>query len=200
MSDPIASSRFGEVIEASAERLIGQCHNLYEAPALGSLVRAGDLIFAVVDGITTTAIDPGRRVIARGANAESVEDVYAEHPQLERLLRTDVSLSVVGYQDEMRIFQHLPPLPPHIHTFLYKCSAAEVLSFMERVDFLAMLLTSGLPTSDDVIAATLRQAASSFDDPRSFLIQASRSLAAQLPTDAARLTAIMRRLPIGAHP
>ncbi len=67
---------------------------------------------------------------------------------------------------------------------------------MERTDFLALLLSSGLPAVDDVVAATLRQAAQAFDDPRSFLIGACRGIAVLLPTDAARLAAIMRRLPL----
>lgn len=193
-------SRFGEVVEASAERLTGQCHRLYEAPALGTLVRAGEDVFAVVDGVRTGSIDPARQVIARGAGAATERDVYAEHPQLERLLRTDVSLTVVGHREDGGTHQHLPPLPPRIHTFLYVCSGEEVRGFMRRTDFLALLLGSGLPAADDVVAASLRQAARAFDDPRAFLIGACRNVAAQLPADTARLAAIMRRLPLGAAP
>ncbi len=196
VSSLTVASRFGEVVEASVERLVGQCHRLYEAPPLGALARAGDSIFAVVDGVSTASIDPGRQVIARGADAESEEDVYAEHPQLERLLRTEVTLTVIGYEDGEQLFQHLPPLPPRIHTFLHRCSDDETRRFMERTDFLALLLSSGRPAVDDIVAATLRQAAQTFDDPRSFLIGACRAIAALLPTDAARLAAIMRRLPL----
>ena len=71
------TARFGEVVEASVERLIGQCHQLYEAPPLGALVRAGDGVFGVVSGIATSALDPSRRVIARGHDAASEAEVYA---------------------------------------------------------------------------------------------------------------------------
>ena len=147
VSSLTVASRFGEVVEASVERLVGQCHRLYEAPPLGALARAGDSIFAVVDGVSTASIDPGRQVIARGTDAESEEDIYAEHPQLERLLRTEVTLTVIGYEDGERIFQHLPPQPPRIHTFLHRCSDDEARRFMERTDFLALLLSSGLRRS-----------------------------------------------------
>ena len=196
-STPTAATKFGEVVEASVDQLVGQCHRLYEAPPLGTLVRAGDSVFAIIDGISTTAIDPARRVIARGANHDSERDVYAANPQLERLLRTDVTLTVVGYRDGGDIRQHLPPLPPRIHTFLHLCPDDEVRAFTERTDFLALLVGSPLPTADDIIAATLRQAALRFDDQRSFLINACRSIAAQLPADASRLASIMRRLPFG---
>ncbi|MDE2837537.1 MAG: hypothetical protein OXL97_08525 [Chloroflexota bacterium] len=188
--------KFGEVVEASVDRVVGQCHTLYGAPPLGTLVRVGSSLFAVVDGVSTAALDPGRRVIARGAELASESDVYAENPQLERLLRTDVTLTVVGHEEGGRFFQHLPPLPPRIHTFLYACSGAEVRAFMERSDWTALVLASALPTADDVLAAALREAAPEFDDPRAFLVQACRAIAAQLPTDAARLAAIMRRLPV----
>ena len=67
---------------------------------------------------------------------------------------------------------------------------------MERSDWTTLVLASALPTADDVLAAALREAAPEFDDPRAFLVQACRAIAVQLPTDAARLAAIMRRLPI----
>ena len=92
-----APAKFGEVVESSIERLIGQCHVLYGAPPLGSLVRAGEDIFAIVSGVS---------------------------------------------------------------------------------------------------AAALRQAAPCFPEPRAFLMSACRAVAAQLPADAARLAAIMRRLPL----
>ena len=188
--------KFGEVVEASVERIVGQCHTLYGAPPLGTLVRVGTALFTVVDGVSTAALDPSRRVIARGAAAESEAEVYAEHPQLERLLRTDVTLTVVGHEEGGRYFQHLPPLPPRIHTFLYPCSGPEVRGFMERSDWAALLLGSALPTADEVLAAALREAAPHFDEPRAFLMQACRAIAAQIPADAARLAAIMRRLPV----
>ena len=196
-ADPGATTKFGEVVEASVDSVVGQCHTLYGAPPLGTLVRVGASLFAVVDGVSTAALDPGRRVIARGAGLESESDVYAENPQLERLLRTDVTLTVVGHEEGGRYFQHLPPLPPRIHTFLYACSGAEVRGFMERSDWTALVLASALPTADDVLAAALREAAPHFDDSRAFLVGACRAVASQLPTDAARLAAIMRRLPLG---
>ena len=67
---------------------------------------------------------------------------------------------------------------------------------MHPADWTAVLLSGALPAADDVIAAALRQAAPCFSDPRAFLMSACRAVAAQLPADAARLAAIMRRLPL----
>ncbi len=193
------ATRFGEVVEASVDGLIGQCHRLYEAPALGTLVRAGDDVYAAVSGVATSSLDPTRRVIARGADAATESDVYAEHPQLERLLRTDVTLAVLGYREAGEARQYLPPLPPRIHTFLYACPPDEVRWFMERLDFVPLLVHNGFPAGDDVLAAVLRQASTAFDLPNDFLMRAAKAVAVQLSADTARLNSVLRRLPLEAH-
>ncbi|MDA1035882.1 MAG: hypothetical protein O3B65_03245 [Chloroflexi bacterium] len=200
MNSETTATRFGEVVETAVESLIGQCYRLYEAPPLGTLVRAGSDVFAVVSGIATSALDPSRRVIARGADAATEAEVYAANPQLERLLRTDVTLTVVGYCTAgAPVHQYLPPLPPRIHTFLYTCDTQEVRAFFgdgtPHLDFMSLLLAS-YSNTDDVLAATLRQAAVAFDDPRSFLVDASKAVAVLLTGDVMRVNAIVRRLPI----
>ena len=147
------ATRFGGVVEASIASVVGQYHRLYEAPPLGTLVRAGDDVYGVVSGVARASLDPTRRVIARGADAASEAEVYAEHPQLERLLRTDVTLAIVGHREGGEVRQYLPPLPPRIHTFLYVCAADEVRTFMSRHDHVALLVRAAHPAADDVLAA-----------------------------------------------
>ena len=195
------SQRFGEVVEASIEQLIGQCHQLYEAPSLGALVRAGDSVFGIVSGIATAALDPSRRVIARGQDATSEAEVYSAHPQLEKLLRTDVTITVVGHREATGpVRQYLPSQPPRIHTFLYQTTTDEVRLFfgaepVPSLNFVPLLVGWG-GAADDVLAAVLRQAAPAFDDPRAFLIEASKAIAVALADDTARINAIVRRLPL----
>ena len=202
VSKYIPTMRFGEVVEASVDQLMGQCHQLYESPALGTLVRAGEDVFGVVSGITTTALDPSRRVIARGAEVETEAEIYAAHPQLEKLLRTDVKIAVTGHREASGVVhQYLPSQPPRIHTFLYTCTPDEVRSFfgigaVPRLDFLHLLAGFGGP-GDDAMAAALRNASQAFNDPRAFLVAASRTVAMELSGDTARINAIVRRLPIG---
>ena len=198
MTQPVATARFGEVVEASAEQLVAQCYRLYDAPPLGALVRAGepDAIYGIVAGVATTSLDPTRRVVARGADAESQDQVYREHPQLERLLRTDVTLAVVGHADGAGLRQYLPPRPPPIHAFAYACTAEEVRRFTEQLGFLTLLTGSRLAAADEVLAAFLREAAAAYDQPRDFLVRAGRAVALLLGGDTARLNAILRRLPL----
>ena len=201
LMNSIPVTRFGEVVEASVEQLTGQCHRLYEAPPLGTLIRAGEEVFGVVSGIATSALDPSRRVIARGADLETEAEIYAAHPQLEKLLRTDVIITVTGHREPNgTMHQYLPPQPPRIHTFLYSGTADDVHDFFgvgaaPRMNFVHLLAGYGGP-GDDVLAATLRAAAKAFDDPRAFLVAASRAVAVVLSGDTARIDAIVRRLPI----
>jgi hypothetical protein len=111
-----------------------------------------------------------------------------------------VTLTVVGYGGVgAEVHQYLPPQPPRIHTFLYTCDTQEVRTFfgegVPHLDFMSLLLASGSNT-DDVLAASLRQAAVAYDDPRTFLVNASKAVAVLLVGDVMRLNAIVRRLPI----
>jgi hypothetical protein len=202
MTSPTAAARFGEVVEASVERLVAQCHQLYKSPALGTLVRAGSsdggqsAVYGVVSGVETASLDPSRRAVARGAGAASEEEIYREHPQLEQLLRTDVTVTVLGHVNGTSLNQYLPPLPPRVHTFMYACASDEVRRFTKRLDFLTLLTSIRAPTGDDVLAAVLRQASTAHEQPNEFLVRAGRAVASLLGGDMPRLNAVLQRLPL----
>ena len=190
------TGRVGEVTEGDSAVFAAQCYGLYGAPPLGALVRAGTpAIYGVVQRVWTEPLDPSRPVLARGQDAESVEEVYREHPQLERLLTTRLAALIVGYSEEDGVVrQGLPPWPPRIHCFVHGCGSEEGARFMERLDFLRLLLNSGSPLAEEVTAACLRRAAGMAADRDGFMRRAGRALAAELAGEAARLSAIMRRV------
>ena len=217
--------RIGEVVESASHRFRAQCYRLYESPPLGAFVRtqapyastsvspfpavgqagpenhqdAGELshIYAVVYGVSTESLDPGRPVAARGEGEGSEEDIYRSNPQLERLLCTRFEALIVGHGDGRAINQYLPALPPRVHAFVYPCSSEEVRQFSRSLDFLYLLVNSapaGRGTTDEVVAACLRNAGGQMEDPRGFLVEAGKALAKQLAADMPRLNAILRRL------
>lgn len=194
----VVKGRIGEVVEATLDRVVAQCYVLYGAPSLGTLVRIGqeNSIYGVVSGVVTSSLDPSRRVIARGGDVEVEEEVYRENPQLERLLRTDVEVMVVGHIDEDRqLRQYLPPLPPRVHAFVYVCTAEEARGFTERLEFLSLLTSARTPTMDDVLGSCLRHLALMEEDRDSFLLRASQAIAVLLAGEVQRLHQILRRLP-----
>ena len=197
VADSGVTERVGEVIQADSTSLVAQCYALYGAPPLGALLRVGmPPIYAVAQRIRTEPLDPSRPVLARGQAATSLEEVYRDNPQIERLLTTRFDALIVGYSEDDREYQLLPPSPPRIHSFVSLCSPAEVVRFTDNLDFLRLLVNSGPPLADEVVIACLREAAAGQPDKDAFELRAGRALAAELPGDVPRLSVIMRRVAV----
>src|SRR3989304_2073605 len=125
------NSRLGEVVETSTTSFVAQCYQLYGAPPLGALVRAGGPYpaYGVVNLVSTQGVDPSRRPVARGQDETSEEDVYRSNPQLAHLLRTDFQAVVVGHGAKGDVRYYLPPVPPPIYAFVHLCTVEEVATF-----------------------------------------------------------------------
>lgn len=201
------TDKMAEVVESSSAAFRCQCYDLDGAPSLGAFVRVGDPpVYAVVQNVSTGALDPGRRVMARGADEESEEALYRANPQLSRLLSTHVDALIVGHGQGDDLRHGLPPTPPRLHGFVYACQAEEVASFMQspgpgaggsqawRFDFLHLLVQSRAPAADEVIAACVRGAAACQREPQPFLVAAGKALAMELGGEIGRLNAILRGL------
>ncbi len=190
-------TKVGEVIEASTGEFVAECYELHTPPSLGSLVRTGDgevEIYGVVCNATTESIDPGRRPLARGREESEEENIYRQHPQLSRLLRTTFDILVIGHGQGDDLHHYLPPRPPRVHGFVYLCEGEEVRRFTRSLDFLAILLGARVASVDEVVSACLRRAAGAHDDERAFLVRVGKELAVLLGGELNRLNAILRRI------
>ena len=193
--DGLMSRRIGEVVAADSTAFQAQCYQLYAAPTLGSFVRTGSpAVYGVVCRVSTEPLDSSRPVLARGESAATEEEVLRNNPQLTRLFTTRFEALIAGHLVNGTCKQYLPPLPPAVHSFAYACSPDEVVQFTTSLNFLSLLLSSGLPVADEVTGACLRQAASAQPDAPAFLAWASKALASQLANDLPRLSAILRRV------
>ena len=186
----------GEVVQASTAEFAAQCHRLYDAPPLGTLVRTGgdSPIYGIVAEVATQSIEPGRRPMALAEEDDTVEAVYERNPQLGRLLSTEFRSIVAGHRSDGALLRYLAPLPPRIHTPVFRCDKNELLEFTRSLDFLSILVASPVGSQDDVTAAFLRTASGAHADPRSFLVEAGKEVAALLARDVRRLNAVLRRL------
>ena len=90
--------------------------------------------------------------------------------------------------------QLLPPSPPLIHSFVQTCPPDVVAAFTEDLDFLRFIVNSPPPIGDEVAVACLREAAACHADREGFALRAGRALAQEMPGEAARLSAILRRV------
>ena len=190
------NSRVGEVVEASTTGFTTQCHELYEAPTLGSLVRSGgdESIYGIVFEVSTGSLDPTRHPIARGRDEETEEGVYLNNPQLTRLLTTQFTSLIVGHLADGQLRRYLAPLPPKIHSFVYVSDDQELSEFSSSLDFIPILMSAPISAADDVIAAFLRRASQSHSDPESFLIGSGKELALLLAGQLQRLNSVLRRI------
>jgi hypothetical protein len=193
------SDKIGEVIEASTGQFVAECYELHAPPPLGSLVKTsdGDVgIYGVVCNAATESIEPNRRPIARGREEATEENIYRQHPQLSKLLRTTFDTLVVGHsKGEVTLPLHyLPPHPARVHSFVYLCEQDEVSRFTQSLDFLPILLGTRAGAVDEIVSACLRQAACAHDDQRAFLVRSGKELAILLGGELNRLNAILRRI------
>ena len=190
--------RLGEVIEASTVEFVAESYELHESPAFGSLVRVGegdDRTYGLVYASTTASLDPGRRPVARGRDVEREDEIYRNHPQLARLLRTEFRAVVVGFREGGRIRQQIAPRPVRIHSFVWECPAGEVIEFSQSFDYLSLLI--GAPVAapvDELLAAAVRSADQARGNDEAFRIAAGKCLAVLLTGQFQRLNGILRRL------
>jgi hypothetical protein len=188
------TQKIAEVIEASTGEFDAQCYELYGIPPLGSLVKTGN-IYGIVAGASTTSIEPGRKPIARGKDEASEEAVYTSSPQLLKLLRSEFTAVVAGFKDGDRVYQHLPPQPARLHSFVYLCQPDEVKEFSHSLGFLNILVNATLTVpTEEVVGAALRQMSLAQEDGRAFLVKAGKELATLLSSDYVRLKNILGRI------
>ncbi|MBM3945951.1 MAG: hypothetical protein FJ315_00930 [SAR202 cluster bacterium] len=207
------TGKLAEVIAATSTAFTAHCYRLYEAPPLGTLVRAGEspCVYGVVANVASGPLDPGRRVLPRGEAEDSEDAVYRQSPQLAYLLATTFETLIVGWEDGGEVRQGLPPLPPRVHSFVSVCTSEDLGRFSRSFDFLRLLLRAPLAAADEVVVACLRQVssargpggggvgrsvggASHTSAPRTFLLQAGRFLATELGGDTRRLTTLLKAL------
>jgi hypothetical protein len=199
----LAPKRVGEIISSNTVSFIAQCIRndnenltLPQAPYFGSFVRAegeeiGFDILAVVYEISSGSIDSVHRPTAM--NLSRVE-LRNQQPQIFDLLKTDFSAIVIGYLQNDKIYQFIPPHPPQIHDFVYSCNSREVQQITQKMEFLRTLLNFGTGLSEELVAASIRFAYLSRGRDRDFLIEVGRELSNLLKDNFDKLSAILRRI------
>ncbi len=192
--------KLAEVIETSSTGFTAQCYDLNAAPPLGSLVKTsfdGVMIYAVVAHVSTNSLEPGRKPVARGKDEATEEDIFKANPQLEKLLRCEVTAVIVGHQLDGEIRHYLPPRPARLHGFVFACGDGEVRDFSKKTGFITLLLSAqGEVSPEEMTAAALRRMSASYEgeERRKFLLIAGKALAQLLSADYNRLKTILERL------
>jgi hypothetical protein len=120
--------------------------------------------------------------------------IYKAYPDIQEIMRTRFQVLTVGFVERGAIRQYLPPQPPPLHYSVYECTLDEVRLFTEQLGYLRPILTNMLIPSDDLAAATIRQARDSRPGDGTYTLRAGRQLALLLKEEYDRLRAILARI------
>jgi len=189
----------GEVIATSSVSLTAVSFVLHQPPALGSLVKvdvqeAQRAVYAVVSFGTTTGLDPGRRVLRRSTDVVRNAGIFREHPQLEKVLRTEFQALLVAYRsDDGPLHQNVPPQPPPLHYTVSRCAPEEVRAMTDKRGYFRLLLaSSGELAPEQLLAAHIRETYSTRGEDKNWLDGAARDAASLLRADYDRLLGLLQ--------
>ena len=193
------TERLGEIIETNSFFFVAESFALNRPPALGALVKAQtgpeeaeEWAYAIVTYGETSAIDPGRQPVRRSKADAYDEAVYAQHPELQLLLRTVFSAVLVGHKAGGSVTQRLPAYPPPMHYSVHGCDPFEVGQFTKRLTYLRTLAGAQMRTPvEQVLAANLRWAYQVLDNDEDWLRSAALEVAALLQQDVEKLLGVL---------
>ena len=197
------NSAIAEVVSSSITEFVAECvsenqeePNFPVKPRFGSFLKVdsqenGISILAVVTNVSTGPQDNVHKPQALGMTRQELQ---IEQPHIFSLLKTEVHASIIGHMILDRTFQHLPPQPPEVHDFVYAASTKEIIEITKGFEFLRLILdVSDVPT-DELIAATIREAHIACGLDEEFLIEAGKALSLMMRSDYDRLLAILRKI------
>jgi hypothetical protein len=196
--DDVSDPRVGEVIEASTASFTAQAYQTNEAPPFGSFVWVEDGTRRIVGAVchaVTGPLDAGRRLVARGHDGLTRDEIFREHPELPLLLRTVFTVRVLGSVEDGVVLHRVPPRPAPLHEPVRTCGMADIAAFTRNPAYLATLLSPGPEVpAEELAAAVVRHAAQAHGDQRGYLVAAGRELARLMGGDPARLMSVLTRM------
>jgi hypothetical protein len=187
----------GEIVDTSVAEFTAQACQLNVAPPFGGFVKVTmpeRTVYGVVFAIHTGSLEPGGRPVLRGRDDMRDDAIYHQNPDLEQLLRTEMSALVIGFEEGGALRTYLPPSPPRLHWSVVQCDSPEIARHTARLDYFRTILSASDAPVDALLAANIRLASAAYLDESGFRLRAGRELATLLKHDYPRLTAILRAL------
>jgi hypothetical protein len=197
------ATAIGEVISATITGFIAECwtdEDDYGLPAVtrpgfGSFLKAETedklSIFAVVYNVITGPQDNNHRAAPLRMSREQLK---IEQPHIFALLRTEIHAVTVGFATGTKTVQHLPPQPPQVHDFVHRCTKEDIAELTNSMDFLRLVAAVSAVPSDELLAATVRNAYDARGADYPFLVRAGQALSHLYRDDYDRLVSVLRKL------
>jgi len=165
-------------------------------PNFGALVRS-DTVGLTLYGLVYEVIiqdDPFVRQIV--AASDELDETRVQDMRQRRQAPVEVTALAIAYSGGQPIYQRIPPRPPRALEPVFACDEHEIRLVLARFDYFRTVLNYDACPSEELLAASLRQAAdcqvASAGD--AYKKRAGRELARLLAMDLPRLDAILRRI------
>jgi hypothetical protein len=131
-----SSIEIGRLLRAGTTGFIAGCSvSQFEAPAFGALVRAplgnGYQVYGLIYDIHID--DDG--LVRQLVTAEHVTEEVMRDNRERRIVPVEMSVLSVGYEQDGKIFQLLPPRPPLSLDVIYLCDDTELARFTSAGHF-----------------------------------------------------------------
>jgi hypothetical protein len=189
----------GRLLRAGTSGFVVGCRvNQLEAPSFGALVRVpledGYQIYGMIHDIHID--DDG--LVRQLVTAESVDPSVIQDNRINRNVPVEMSVLVIGYQQNGRISHLLPPRPPLSLDVIYLCEPEEICRFTAQGRFgyfRHVLRATDLPIGE-LLAAHVQQAGGIHrqDGNPGWASAATRELITLLRDDYATLMSVLGAL------
>jgi len=194
LAEVLTSSITGLTAETLPEKL-NQGKALVR-PKFGSFVKVESPenkidIFAVVFDVVTNPPDSVHKPSALGMSRDQLR---LEQPHIFALLKTHMQAAIIGYKEGSQVYQHLPPQPPDVHDFVYEASEQEVHMLTSNFEFLRLLAHINSVPTDELIAASIREATAARRGSNDYLIEAGRAISQLFRSDYDRMVSIVKKI------
>lgn len=189
--------RVGRVLRAGTRGFTIGCAVMQpDIPAFGAFVRAdGPAPQTTIFGLISDVSIEDDLFVRQFIGADTPDEVILDQRR-NRQVPVEVSVLAIGCGEGDQLRHSLPAQPPVTLDWLYMCTEDEVRRFTRRLDYLRLVLEARDAPADELLAASLRAAASArpAGERDAFLVLAGRELVRLLAGDPVRLEWLLRRV------
>jgi hypothetical protein len=201
LSGEQTNRHMGEIVDVSTTRFTAQCLDRENPPHFGGFVKAdgiksngkNTIVYGIIYNAHEASVDPARRPVAHGLTPD---ELHRRYPHFEEYLKVELEAAVIGFSDGDAgiIHTYLPPFPPRIHSFIYRCDTAEVLGLTEDLEFIRTINSLGGLPVEELVAAAIRFAYIERGSNQSFLVRCGQEIAKLMKDDYEKARGILRRI------
>lgn len=153
----------GRLLRAGTAGFIAGCRvDQLDAPAFGALVRAPLSNSYQVYGLIHDIHIDDDGLVRQLVTADNVSDEVMRDNRERRIVPVELSVLVVGYEQDGKIQHQLPPRPPLSLDVIYLCDPGQLVRFTSagRFGYFRHILQNQDIPAGELLAAHIQQAAS----------------------------------------